>query len=81
MWATFERFELQLTMRQAKACAHVGRCDEDVAELLKVPSVRRQLAAISDEALAAELRECGAWDDEELKSRADNEARVLWEAM
>lgn len=78
MWATFERFELEMTMEQARSASHPGQCDEDVADLCKNPKIRRQLAKIPDDKLAAELREYGAWNDEELQDRETNELRIVW---
>lgn len=78
MYATFERFDLILTEAQAQSAAHSGSCDADVAELLRNPKIRRQFLAISPDTLRAELREFGAWDDDELKDDAQNKARILW---
>ena len=78
MYATFERFEIKMTKDQAASASHSGRCDDDVAALLELPSIKRQLKKINDEDLAAELSEYGAWDDEEIQNRADNEARIVW---
>jgi hypothetical protein len=78
MYASFNRFEIELTRKQAAAASHSGACDDDVAALLLIPRIKRQLAAIPDDILAAELQEYGAWDETELSSRADNEARIVW---
>jgi hypothetical protein len=78
MYASFNRFEIELTRKQAAGASHSGACDDDVAALLTIPKVRRQLKKIPDEVLAAELQEYGAWDETELSSRADNEARIVW---
>jgi hypothetical protein len=78
MFALFNRFELSMTLAQARQGSHQGRCDEDVAELLKLPHIRRQLKKLDDATLAAELGEYGAWEEDELKDRAANEARVVW---
>ena len=78
MFATFNRFEIQMTKQQALACSHPGPCDSDVNELLQDKKIARQLKKISDADLAAELGEYGAWDEEELKDREQNEARIIW---
>lgn len=78
MWATFNRFEIEMTKDQAHTASHPGLCDSDVAELLRLPKIRRQLAKISDDDLRAELKEYGAWDAEELRDRTANEARIVW---
>lgn len=78
MYAQFERFEIKMTKEQARSASHQGQCDKEVAELLKNPAIRKQLKKIPDENLAAELKEYGAWDKEELANREDNEARIIW---
>ena len=80
MYATFNRFELKLTKEQALSGSHQGACDEDIAELLKVPAIRRQLDKIPPDTIKAELSEYGAWDDTELANVDDNRARILWVA-
>jgi len=72
------RIELAITLDDAKACSHSGRCDDDVAALLAVPYITEQLARISSDTLANELREYGAWDEVELADRQQNLARLLW---
>jgi len=73
---TFNRFEISMTLEQAQGAAHSGDCDADVDALL--PAMRAQLAGIPDDDLAAELREYGAWDEDELHDRAFNETRIVW---
>lgn len=78
MFASFNRFELQMTRQQAESTSHQGQCDDDVASLLRVPSIRRQLAKIPADTIRAELAEYGAWDDDALASHQDNLARIVW---
>jgi hypothetical protein len=78
MFASLNRFEIELTRKQAAGASHSGACDDDVAALLTIPAIKRQLQKIPDEVLAAELQEYGAWDETELSIRADNEARIIW---
>lgn len=78
MFASFDRFEIEMTRKQAASASHQGACDDDVQALLSIPAIRRQLKKIPDELLAAELREYGAWDDTELENRENNEARIVW---
>jgi hypothetical protein len=72
------RIELRMTLAQAKSASHQGRCDEDVQALSEVPAIAKQLAAIDPATLRAELREYGAWSDEELSHHAANLQRILW---
>jgi hypothetical protein len=77
-YASFNRFEIRLKIDDALSVSHSGQCDDDVAALLRVDYVAKQLDKIDPAAIAAELREYGAWDDEQLADHDDNLARILW---
>ena len=70
--------QLQLTKAQAENMSHSGRCDDDVAHGRTIPAIRRQLAKLDSDTLARELREYGAWNDEELADHDANLSRILW---
>lgn len=72
------QIELQLTKAQAKQGSHQGKCDDDIADLRKVPSISRQLDKIDPTLLIEELREYGGWEDDELADHDTNLARILW---
>lgn len=80
LWFTSSsgRIELQMTMEQAESASHSGECDEDVRELSKVPAIAEQLTKIDPVLLSAELKEYGAWDDEERADHDQNLQRILW---
>lgn len=78
MYASFNRFEIQMTLKQARSASHQGQCDEDVKILLQDPKIIRQLDKIDPEKIAAELHEYGAWDEEELKDSQANRERIIW---
>ena len=78
MQAYFDKFTITMTKKQALSASHVGQCDEDVEELLRDASIRRQLAKISDADLKNTLREYGAWEDDQLLDRQVNERRIIW---
>ena len=78
MYATFNRFELRLTKNQARSGSHQGPCDEDIEWLRREPAIARQLDKLTPATVADELREYGAWDDEELADHDENLSRVLW---
>jgi len=78
MYAPFNRFEIQMTRRQAESASHQGRCDDDVAFLLRDRKISRQLDKIGPDAIRQELSEYGAWDDGELANDDDNRARIVW---
>lgn len=70
--------ELNITLNEARIGAHPGQCDDDIAYLRTVPRIRRQLAKIIPENLRRELKEYGAWDDDELTDHDANLSRILW---
>jgi hypothetical protein len=76
MYAQFERFEIKMTKNQALSASHSGACDDDIAYLLTLPAIKKQLAKIADNTLAEELKEYGAWED--FSNRDDNNARIIW---
>jgi hypothetical protein len=43
MWASFNRFELNITKAQVLNAYHSGAMDDDIAALAKVPGIARQL--------------------------------------
>lgn len=81
-WASFNRFELRLSGECVEACSHSGPCDADVAAW--VDRVREQVArdgfanAPTAEKIRAELKEYGAWSDEELADDEQNWHRLVW---
>ena len=78
MIAQFNRFAIEMTLRQAQSASHQGRCDEDVAALVKHPKIRRQLDKISVYDIRLKLEEYGAWDKDELADHEDNKHRIVW---
>ncbi len=74
------RIELQITRAQAHTGSHQGQCDADIAELRRVPAIRRQLEKLPAPLVAECLREYGAWDDAELSDHDANLSRLLWVA-
>jgi hypothetical protein len=74
MIATFNRFEFEIPADIVEACSGSG----DVTEAVESAVHMVELAHISDDALRDELAEYGAWSDDELSSRTDNETRILW---
>ena len=74
-FATFNRFEIEFPDGAVNDCSHGGKCDEDVEywakEIVRPPE-------ITPEKLATELKEYGAWDDEELKDDEANWRRIIW---
>lgn len=69
---------LAMTPEQAASASHPGICDSDVLELSNDPAIRAMLDEMDSETLRKELSEYGAWSDEELQDRHQNEQRILW---
>lgn len=76
--AQFNRFELKLTADAVDACSHSGDCEDDVRYYMAQPEIRAELNKIPADKLAKELREYGAWDEEQLANHEDNLMRILW---
>ena len=72
------RIELQITKNEARIGSHQGQCDADVLALSKTPRIRRQLAKLNPALVRDELREYGAWEEDELMDDAQNLQRLLW---
>ena len=78
MYAQFNRFEIKMTLKQAQLVSHQGDCFDDVVELLKDKKYLAQFKKIEPGKIAAELKEYGAWDEEELKDIGANQERITW---
>ena len=78
MYASFNRFEIQMTKAQADSASHAGQCDSDVAYLVADRRIQRQLAKIGTDAIREELKEYGAWDADELADDTQNQHRIVW---
>lgn len=81
-WASFNRFELRISGQAVIDCSHSGGCDDDVAHW--APKIASQIERDdfankpTPEKIRAELKEYGAWDDEELADDEANFQRLVW---
>lgn len=73
--AYFNRFALELPLGAVEDCSHQGQCDDDV-EFWANKLIRPE--TLTPELLAAELKEYGAWDAEELSDDDANWRRIVW---
>lgn len=71
--AYFNRFALDLPAECVKDCSHSGSCDDDVEYWVGKIEI-----TIPPEQIAAELKEYGAWDAEELEDKEQNIKRLIW---
>ena len=78
MFANFNQFSLKLTLAEAKTGSHSGPCDDDIAFLVTVPRIKKQLDKLEPVQVQDELSEYGAWSHEELADHEENLSRILW---
>lgn len=77
--AQFDKFEINMSKEQAESISQGGKdAMPAVKELLKDPTVRKQLDALSPDDIRSELENYGAWDDDELADDEANKQRILW---
>lgn len=69
---------IELPLDVVKACSHRGNCEDDVIRCMELPEVKNQLDLIDKDQLIKELREYGAWDNEQLQDHKENLSRILW---
>jgi len=70
--------ELNITKAQARTGHHQGPCDSDIAELRRLPSIKKQLDRLDPDRVREVLREYGAWDADDLSDHDANLDRLLW---
>jgi len=76
--ASFNSFEICMTLSQAESASHQGECQHDVQALLRDVDISEQFDDISADDIRKELSEHGAWDDEQLADDSANRERILW---
>ena len=64
-----------LPERAVEEMSHPGPCDADVKRWAQITDLEE---IATPDAIRAELREYGAWDDEELADDEQNIRRILW---
>jgi hypothetical protein len=70
--------EIKIFPKDVETCHHSGSNDNDILLLSQKSYINRQLANINSDQLAKELKEYGAWDNDELKDHNQNLQRILW---
>lgn len=78
MQCPFNRFTITMTKEQAHDVSHSGSCDADVEYLLGDRCYMRQFKNIDADDIRNELREYGAWSEEDLSSDVENLRRITW---
>ena len=75
--ACFNRFVIEMPEEAAMACSHTGDCSGGVT--FWAPRITRP-AECTAAALQSELKEYGAWNEEQLADDAANWERIVWVA-
>lgn len=70
--------ELKLRQSDLDSIPRHGPADEAIDVLVKEPHIAEQLDAYDADDIRKELKEYGAWDDEELQDDEQNRKRLLW---
>lgn len=79
MYADFNQgFSIEMTKKQALSASHPGPCDDEVKALLQNAWIAKQLDLIGPSKIREELKEYGAWDEQELSDNEANRARIVW---
>lgn len=79
--ASFNLFEIEIPEYMIDGTPQSGNCDNAIAEWLEESFIQNQLISIGNEKISSELKEYGAWDDEELKDFEENKMRIMWIAI
>ena len=81
MFASFNRFELDLPLSIVVACSQPGQdASSDVEQALRDIKLLHQLDQMDTEDIREELAEYGAWDEEQLADDEENLRRLVWVA-
>ena len=70
--------DIYFTRKDVNTICQSGHNDEAVALVLKRPYIKKQVAKLSPEQLAKELKEWGTWTDNQLKCHTENINRWVW---
>lgn len=55
----YDKFSLRLTKKDAEQGFHSGSCDNDIAELMSIPRIKKQLDAIDSSILFEHVQSYG----------------------
>lgn len=77
-WYSGNHIELRISLDDAETASGPGDAEDAVNALRRKPYIEQQLERINPEYLKAELKECGAWDEDELADYDMNLTRFLW---
>lgn len=70
---------LEMSEDDARNCSRPGMpADDEVAATVRLPYIAAQLDAMDADDIRAELKECGAWDADELADDEQNRHRLVW---
>jgi predicted metal-dependent peptidase len=75
MYAMFARFEIEMTLEQAYSVSEPGM---DATDAVNALISQLDLSGLQPDEVRDELREYGAWDEEELADDEENLRRIVW---
>lgn len=70
--------DLHITIHDAQKCSQSGDMEQNILDLMQKRYIKRQISTLNPECLKRELKECGAWGDDELNDQQQNIVRFLW---
>ena len=75
--AYFNRFSIELPLDAINDCSRPGQNDESVAYWTpKILDLNHNWPSNND--IKNELKECGAWSEEDLEDADQNNQRIIW---
>jgi hypothetical protein len=70
--------DLRLKPQDIENCSGSGDVTQAVKEVSQMPYVKKQTAKFEPTQLRKELKEYGAWDEDELNNHQENIQRWIW---
>lgn len=81
-WSDSSAFiELEIEEGDVLYAAHQGDCENEVRDLQAAPYIKAQVDKLDPVTVSKVLKECGAWNEEELADKEMNIVRLLWVAV
>ena len=77
-YASGDYVELGFIPEDADDIMQPGPADETVEAIARKPYMSEQLDALSVDAIRSELKQYGAWDEDELADDSENRRRLVW---
>lgn len=79
-FADFNYFDFQVKGSIVALCSQSGNMEDNIRQSLEDEELKEELSKLDPDKIRIELKECGTWDEEELKDNEANISRLLWVA-